>query len=122
MTTGERIKARRKQLSISADALAEKINVSRSTVFRWEKGEIEKIPAVELNSIAQALQTTAEYLIGWSDDPEGKTNNGQVHGKIQLKELSPKKQQLIDLLSQVPDEKADLLIHIVQSVLEDARK
>ena len=72
MTTGERIKARRKQLSISADTLAEKVGVSRSTVFRWEKGEIEKVPAIELNTIASVLQTTAEYLIGIIDDPEQK--------------------------------------------------
>ena len=70
MTTGERIKARRKQLSISADVLAERLNVSRSTVFRWEKGEVEKIPAVEMNTIARALQTTSEYLIGITDDPD----------------------------------------------------
>lgn len=69
-TTGERIKARRKQLSISADELAERVGVSRSTVFRWEKGDVEKIPAKELNSIAQALQTTDAYLFGVIDDPE----------------------------------------------------
>ena len=69
-TTGERIKARRKQLSISADELAERVGVSRSTVFRWEKGDVEKIPAVELNKIAHALQTTDAYLFGAIDDPE----------------------------------------------------
>lgn len=42
MTTGERIKARRKELGITADKVAEQIGVSRSTMFRYEKGEIEK--------------------------------------------------------------------------------
>ena len=80
MTTGERIKERRKQLAISADTLAERVGVSRSTVFRWEKGEIEKIPAVELNVIAQALQTTTEYLIGWSDNPDPEADNEESKG------------------------------------------
>lgn len=70
MTTGERIKARRKQLSISADELAERVGVSRSTVFRWENGDVEKIPATDLNNVAIVLQTTAEYLFGFVDDPD----------------------------------------------------
>lgn len=35
--TGEQIKKRRKQLGMSADELAEKLGVSRSTIFRYEK-------------------------------------------------------------------------------------
>ena len=73
MTIGQRIKARRKQLGISADTLAERVGVSRSTVFRWEKGEIDKIPAIELNKISKALHTTDEYLFGVVDDPEDNT-------------------------------------------------
>ena len=43
--TGEQIKKRRKQLGMSADELAEKLGVSRSTIFRYEKGDIDKVPA-----------------------------------------------------------------------------
>ena len=65
MTTGERIKARRKELGITADKVAEQIGVSRSTMFRYEKGEIEKIPINNLVPIARALHTT---VMGWSDE------------------------------------------------------
>lgn len=68
MTTGERIKARRKELGITADKVAEHIGVSRSTMFRYEKGEIEKIPINNLVPIARALHTTVGYLMGWSDE------------------------------------------------------
>lgn len=30
---------------MSADELAEKLGVSRSTIFRYEKGDIDKVPA-----------------------------------------------------------------------------
>ena len=70
MTTGERIKYRRKQLGISADELALQIGVSRSTVFRYENGDIEKLPANTLIPIADFLRTTVEYLMGWTDNPE----------------------------------------------------
>ena len=44
MTTGERMKFRRKELGLSADEVAAALNVSRATIFRYEKGDIEKLP------------------------------------------------------------------------------
>jgi transcriptional regulator with XRE-family HTH domain len=68
MTTRERIKKRREELGISADILAEKIGVSRSTMFRYESGSIEKVDINKLALIAIALSTTVHYLMGWDDD------------------------------------------------------
>jgi repressor LexA len=67
MTIGERIKHRRKELGISADDLGEKLGVARSTVFRYENGFIEKVPVDVIKTIADALQTTPEYLMGWEE-------------------------------------------------------
>lgn len=36
MTVGERLKRRRKELGMSAEAVAEKLGVSPSTVYRYE--------------------------------------------------------------------------------------
>ncbi|WP_143318660.1 helix-turn-helix domain-containing protein, partial [Carnobacterium maltaromaticum] len=52
MSVGEKMKQRRKELKISADEIAEKLNVSRSTIFRYEKGDIEKLPTNILNELA----------------------------------------------------------------------
>jgi repressor LexA len=81
MTIGERIKDRRKELGIRAEDLAYKLGVSRSTIFRWENGDIEKVPANFLSAIASSLNVSQAYLMGWSDDvyvdiPKlSKTNN-----------------------------------------------
>lgn len=68
MNVGERMKLRRKELKMSADAVAEKIGVDRSTIFRYEKGEIEKMPTGTLVEISKALHTTPGYLMGWEND------------------------------------------------------
>lgn len=68
MTIGERIKIRRKELGISADVIAEKLNVSRSTIFRYENGGIEKMPATVLEEIAKVLMTTPAHLMGWEEE------------------------------------------------------
>jgi transcriptional regulator with XRE-family HTH domain len=67
MKIGDRIKDRRKQLRMSADDLAKKLGKDRSTIYRYEKGEIENIPADILIPIAKALDTTPQALIGWED-------------------------------------------------------
>lgn len=64
---GIRIKKRRKELGISAEQLAERLNVSRSTIYRYEKGDIEKLPANFLETIATELNTTPAFLMGWEE-------------------------------------------------------
>ena len=71
MTVGERIRARRKELCISADHLAEAIGISRSTMYRYENGDIEKVPGDVLGPISAALHTTPSYLMGWDDEECG---------------------------------------------------
>ncbi|MDF2887739.1 MAG: helix-turn-helix motif protein [Lacrimispora sp.] len=66
--TGQRIKERRKQLEMSADDVATELGVSRSTIFRYENGHIEKVPANVLEKLAAILRTTPAYLMGWQDD------------------------------------------------------
>ena len=68
MNTGMRIKARRKQLGMSAETLASIIGVSPTTVYRYENGDIEKVDSTKLEPIAVALHTTPAYLMGWEND------------------------------------------------------
>lgn len=67
MTTGQRIKDRRKELCLSAEILADSIGVSPATIYRYEKGDIEKVPGDVIIAIASALHTTPAYLMGWDD-------------------------------------------------------
>nr|WP_217899564.1 helix-turn-helix transcriptional regulator [Bacillus cereus] len=71
MDVGERIKKRRKELGLSADFVADKLNVSRSTIFRYEKGDIEKLPTSILEDISNILQTTPAFLMGWENEQKG---------------------------------------------------
>lgn len=71
MSIGKRIKERRKELGFNADYIAEKLGVSRSTVFRYEKGDIEKLPTEILEQLAVILKTSPGYLMGWEE------NNGE---------------------------------------------
>ena len=44
MNIGQRIKARREELGISAEELGQKIGKAKTTIYRYELGLIEKMP------------------------------------------------------------------------------
>ena len=73
MTTGDLIKARRKEIAMSAERLAEKVGVSPATIYRYEKGDIEKVPVDVIKDIVKALNTTPAYLMGWETSPAAPT-------------------------------------------------
>ena len=61
------MKNRRKELDLSADDVAAALNVSRATIFRYEKGDIEKLPGYALEPLAKVLRTSVSYLMGWKE-------------------------------------------------------
>ena len=68
MTTGQRMKARRKEIGLSAEYVADQLGVSPATIYRYENGGIDKVPGDRLVPIAKVLQTTPAYLMGWEYD------------------------------------------------------
>lgn len=70
MTIGERIKQRRKELGMTVDELAVKLNKNRATIYRYESNQIESLPAHILKPLSTALNVSAEYLMGWSEEEE----------------------------------------------------
>ena len=67
MVIGQRIKQRRKELGISAEELGKRLGKDRSTIYRYEKGDIENMPLDILEPIAKVLNTTPQYLMGWEE-------------------------------------------------------
>lgn len=67
--TGEIIAARRKELKLTQQQLADAVKLNRSTLSRYESGEYKKIDFKMLEALAEALDTTPEYLTGRLDDP-----------------------------------------------------
>lgn len=89
MTTGERMKSRRKQLGFSAEYVADKLGCSPSTIYRYENGDIEKMPLDVLAPLASILLVSPEYLLNGIGIE--KTADPKVDG------LSPKESELLIL-------------------------
>jgi transcriptional regulator with XRE-family HTH domain len=85
MNVGEKIKLRRKELKISADDLADAVGVSRSTIFRYEKGDIEKVGPEVLKKIADKLRISPAELMGWSDETSVEL---KTHTELDLRKMA----------------------------------
>jgi len=74
MTIGMRMKARRKELKLSADELAARLGKDRSTIYRYENGFIENLPLPMLEPIAKALEMEPKELLGWEESEQEEVN------------------------------------------------
>lgn len=72
MTKGERIRARRKELGLTLEAVAAATDTSKQTIQRYENGVIENIPDARLEAIARVLSTTPAQLMGWAEEEMGR--------------------------------------------------
>ena len=68
MTTGERIKEVRNKLGISQVDFADKINVSKQTLYKYENNIITNIPSDKIEAAAQLANVSPAYLMGWTNE------------------------------------------------------
>ena len=68
MTFGDQLSKARKNKDLTQEELAERLNLSRQTILRWEKNQV--FPDISnLKAVAQVLDVSFDYLLG-EDKPE----------------------------------------------------
>ena len=122
MNVGERIKQRRKALKMSADELAESVGVSRSTIFRYEKGDIEKVGPEVLKKIADKLNVSPGDLMGWEDNQqELKIPTSPIVQKITekvIKLTTNRKQKVLNYATEQLSEQSNEAISLEEHLVE----
>lgn len=69
MTVGERIKELRTSLGLSQVDFADKINVSKQTLYKYENNIIANIPSDKIEAAARLGNISPAYIMGWIDSP-----------------------------------------------------
>ena len=101
MTIGDRIKQQRELKNMSQVELAEKIGVSKQTLYKYENNIVTNIPSIKLQSIAKVLEVSPAYLMGWEDELSDDTADllpDLLSDKVfweNIKQLNKKHQQTI---------------------------
>ena len=61
----ENIKSKRLELNMTLEELANKVGISRQTIQRYESGVISNIPSDKIEKLAEALECSPAFLMGW---------------------------------------------------------
>lgn len=77
MTRGQRLSKLRNSHGLSQPQLADKLNVSQSTVAMWESGK-RNINNDDLIKIAQLFHVTTDYILGNDQTPEWATKKDSL--------------------------------------------
>lgn len=67
MTIGTKIKNLRITLKLTQEELASAVGTKKQTIHKYETGIISNIPASKIKALADKLQTTPAYLMGWEE-------------------------------------------------------
>lgn len=110
MNLADRVKQRREELGLSQEQLALKMGYnSRTSINKIENGRpcSQKIIA----RLAEALQVSIPYLMGWEDEEKEKPT-------VQDDGLTENQQKLMQFVKSVPDDKAAMILKVIQSIVE----
>ena len=108
MTLGERIRKLREEKLLSQTELAKMVGITKQSLYKYESSIITNIPSSKIESIAQKLETTPAYLMGWEDNKE------DAFSSILFKLRSDKK--FLDICSKLSELSSDQL-EAVQTML-----
>ena len=68
MNKGERIRTLRENAGLSQVSLADKISVSKQTLYKYENNIITNIPSDKIEAIARVTGSTPAYIMGWNEE------------------------------------------------------
>ena len=107
MNLADRVKQRREELGLSQEQLALRMGYSsRTSINKIENGRpcSQKIIA----RLAEALNVSIPYLMGWEDEEEKPT--------VQNDELSKDMRELIEEIKKLPEDKIQMLLQVARSI------
>lgn len=68
MDIGDRIKMLRTQQGLTLEEVGNRVGVGKSTVRKWESGQIANMRRDKIALLADALGVSAAYLMGWKEE------------------------------------------------------
>lgn len=106
MSIGEKIKCRRKELNLTMLDIAKLTGVSEATVSRWESGDIANMRRHRIIALANALQVSPAYLMGWDELPD----------KAEQSEEEAENEELFNIFSSLPEDRQQIVADLIRTL------
>ena len=121
---GQRIHEKREAAGLSVEELAEKIGVSRQTVYKWEKGIVKNIDRDYIGKMAGLFKCEPEWLMHMENSrvtvtysAEGREPVEAIVTKEPIMGVSNKRAQLYKVALEVKPENLQTAIDILKSLI-----
>lgn len=111
---GERIKNARLLLGYSAEQVAEYLGVSPATIYRYENGDIAKLPSKHIKPLAEFLCVSPSYLMGWTDSAFVEPTSAPIDPAT-AESMSSQARIISGGIDKMPPEKRDQALKILQA-------
>lgn len=79
---GDKIKARREELGLTQSELASKMGYAHKTSISKIENNKTDVNISDVEKLAIALDTTPQYLMGWTSEPESHSKRVKYEGLI----------------------------------------
>lgn len=121
MKLGERIKKARLEKGLTQIELAEIINTTKQNIYKYEMSLITNIPLDKLEKIANALDVSPAYLMGWEDEPkiESASSEDELNAYLQELRTRPEMKMLFKLTSKATKEDVEKAIKIIEALSQE---
>jgi transcriptional regulator with XRE-family HTH domain len=94
---------------ITGAAMCSEVGISKGLLTDLKMGRRTGVSAVTAQKIASYFGVSVGYLLGEEDKKEQPTVNG---------ELSEKRKMLMDFVMSVPEDKAEMILRVMKSIVE----
>ena len=108
MGINKKLKDRRLELGLTLEDVGKIVGVGKSTVRKWETGDIENMRRDKIALLAKALQVSPSFIMEWdaSEKPTTVSSDG----------LDPLDKQLMDFVSTLTVDQKEFLLAQLQTM------
>ena len=90
MTVGDRIRKAREEKGISQTDLAKMVGISKQTLYKYENNIVTNIPSNKIEKIADKLDVSESYIMGW-EEPDYLYTNENAEFLIEVTKMAKNK-------------------------------
>lgn len=102
MSIAKNMRLARKNMGLTQEELAHKINVKKQTIQKYESGVISNVPSDKVEAIADVLNVSPIWLMGWEDEQPAPISESELDVKLidMLVSLQPDELAMVDAFVQ----------------------
>lgn len=97
------------------EQLEKKTGISRSSLQRYANGVTAKIPVDAIQTIAEALNVKAEYILGWDDTPPA-SEDDELQEFLEELKTRPEMKMLFKTLKGTSKKDVEKTVKIIEAL------